>query len=109
MFCKGIRDQQCVHTCIPGLVSLDQCARACVLGLRLLGRAVGEVFELLLVDLSDDGLVCGRQHGILLGEVLVEVIHISFGFLQTHTHTQNVRRSSFSTIVLKKQYDSDTW
>ena len=60
----------------------------CVLGLRLLGGTVGEVFELLLVDLSDDGLVCGRQNGILLGEVLVKVIHISLGLLQTHTHTQ---------------------
>lgn len=54
--------------------------------MRLLGGAVGEVLELLLVDLSDNGLVRGRQHGVLLGEVLVEVIHISFGLLQTHAH-----------------------
>ena len=81
---------------MPGLVFLDQCVcvcvcvcvHMCVLGLRLLGGAVGEVLELLLVDLSDDGLVRGRQHGVLLGEVLVEVIHISLGLLQTHTHTQ---------------------
>lgn len=55
--------------------------------LRLLRRAVWEVLELFLVDLSDDGLVGGRQHRVLLREVLVKVIHISFGFLRTHKST----------------------
>lgn len=74
------------------------CVCACVLGLRLLGGAVGEVFELLLVDLSDDGLVCGSQHGILLGEVLVKVIHISLGLLQRHTHTHTDKMSEEETF-----------
>jgi len=71
-----------MHLCIA-------CARVrvCVLGVCLLGGAVGEVLELILVNLSDDGLLCGRQHGVLLSEVLVKVIHISLGFLQRHTHT----------------------
>lgn len=64
----------------------DRCV--CVLGLQLLRGAVGEVLELVLVDLLDDGLVGRRQHRVLLGEVLVEVIHISLGFLQ-------VKRSKF--------------
>lgn len=51
-----------------------------ILGLRLLWRCVREVLELLLVDLSDDGLVRRGQNGVLLREVLVEIIHISFGF-----------------------------
>lgn len=65
-----------------------------MLGLRLLGGAVGEVFKLLLVDLSDDGLVRGRQHGVLLGEVLVKVIHISLGLLQRHTRTHTEGKDS---------------
>lgn len=62
----------------------------CLLGLRLFRGAVGEVLELLLVDLSDDGLLGGRQYGILLGEVLVKVIHISFGLLQRHRHRRGM-------------------
>lgn len=79
---------------MPGLELLNrkEVGGVCVLGLRLLGSAVGEVLELLLVDLSDDGLVCGRQHGVLLGEVLVEVIHISLCLLQCHTHRNTVRK-----------------
>lgn len=69
---------------------LDLCVHECVLGLRLLRGAVGEVLELLLIDLSDDGLIRGCQHRVLLGEVLIKVIHISFGLLQRHTHTHRV-------------------
>lgn len=90
VICKGILwiygVSACVSACIPSLVWLDLCVFVYVLGMRLLGGAVGEVLELLLVDLSDNGLVRGRQHGVLLGEILVEVIHISFGLLQTHAH-----------------------
>lgn len=57
------------------------------LGVRLLRGAVGELLELVLVDLSDDGLVRGRQHRVLLGEVLVEIIHVSLRFLQKQTQT----------------------
>lgn len=66
-------------------MSSDRCVCVCVLGLCLLWGAVGEVLELVLVDLSDDGLFGGRQHGVLLGEVLVEVVHIPLRFLHTHT------------------------
>lgn len=67
------------------------CMRVCVclLGVRLLRRAVGEIFELVLVDLTDDGLVGGRQHRVLFGEVLVKVVHVPLGLLQRHTtHTR---------------------
>lgn len=73
-------------------VSESLCESVCVLGLWVLRGTVREVFELLLVDLSDDGLIGGRQHGVLLGEVLVKVIHISFGLLQRHTHTYRGER-----------------
>lgn len=58
------------------------CVCVSVLGVRLLGGAVGKVLELLLVDLPDDGLVGGREHGVLLGEVLVKVVHVALGFLR---------------------------
>lgn len=88
----------CVFCCV--------CVRA--LGLRLFGGAVGEILELLLVDLSDDGLVGGRQHRILLGEVLVEVVHVPLGLLHGHTHThtqigEDVRRSTAVTPCDQKR------
>lgn len=101
----------CVSACIPSLVWLDLCVFVCVLGMRLLGGAVGEVLELLLVDLSDNGLVRGRQHGVLLGEILVEVIHISFGLLQTHAHENTHKGTDGGKDVRErsKLHDSDTF
>lgn len=85
-------------------MELDQheCVYVCVLGLRLLGGAVGEVLELLLVDLSDDGLVGGGQHRVLLGEVLVEVVHVTLGFLHTHTYTH-----TRGEVILTKALESN--
>lgn len=46
-----------------------------------LGVHVGEAFELALVDVGDDQLVGGRQHGLRAREELVEVL-CSFATLQ---------------------------
>lgn len=46
-----------------------------------LGVHVGEAFELALVDVGDDQLVRGRQHGLRAREELVEVL-CSFATLQ---------------------------
>lgn len=43
---------------------------------------VGESFELILVDLLDDGVIHRSQNRLLAREVLVKVIDIPFGFLQ---------------------------
>lgn len=52
---------------------------------RLLGQRVfpeiGETLKLLLIDLLDDGLLHGSEHGILTCEILVKVVDVPFGFL----------------------------
>ncbi len=65
-------------------VSVCQCVCVCVcvfLGHSLVSK-VGESFKLILVDLLDDAVFHRRQDGLLTCKVLVEVVHIPFGFLQ---------------------------
>lgn len=46
---------------------------------------VGKSFKLILVDLFDYTVVHWCQDRLFTCEILVEVIHISFGFLETQT------------------------
>ena len=63
--------------------------RMCMRVSTRLGRSlvseVGESFELVLVDLLDDAAVRRRQDGFFARKVLVKVIHVPFGFLETQT------------------------
>ena len=60
------------------------------LGRRLVSE-VGESFELVLVDLLDDAAVRRRQDGLFTREVLVKVIHVPFGFLETQNETSTIK------------------
>lgn len=42
---------------------------------------VGEAFELILVDLFNNGVLHWREHRLLAGKVLVKIIDVPFGFL----------------------------
>lgn len=42
---------------------------------------VREAFELVLVDLLDNGVFYQGEHRLLAGEVLVKIVDVSFGFL----------------------------
>lgn len=42
---------------------------------------VREAFELVLVDLLDNGVFYQGEHRLLTGEVLVKIVDVSFGFL----------------------------
>lgn len=69
---------------------LDSCPRVC-LGQCVVPK-VGKSFKLILVDLFDYVVVHWCQDRLFTCEILVEVIHIPFGFLERQT--ENVYFSS---------------
>jgi len=72
--CVNMLHYLCQRVCV--------CVCVCVCLAHSLVSTVGEPFELVLVDLLDDVVLHRRQVGFLSREVLVEVVHVPFGFLQ---------------------------
>lgn len=70
---------RCIYVC----EEMDLCHCVC-LGQSIVPK-VGKSFKLILVDLFDYTVVHWCQDRLFTCEILVEVIHIPFGFLETRT------------------------
>lgn len=62
---------------------------------------VGESFKLILVDLLDDAVVHWRQNGFFACKVLVEVVHIPFGFLEDKEQERAFKSKSLKIICFR--------